>query len=986
MSDYKWRMPFSGFRQVPDGTFETYTEGKKQLYYLNSIETRSHVALFLKSAKEDGKSASSTAQYPLKLDEIALLEKEHFTKLITPTANGGYGLNDFRHKTSFSLLSSSMDANMRNYINANCSKRILFTYAYNLAQGTTNSTATGAGKLTLTRLSVLGTGSTKMVPDYLFEYANNPTYNVHQWDGWGMYNPAGNAMGGTHLASTVSSHGSAWSLTKVTTPLGAEIQVNHERDSYYSVSGMTFNNYGPSFSNLNFNLFVHPVTRLNISNPSSYFEVGDSVRVSGYATYTCPNTTTSTNKTYNVDARITTIGPDYIDLGVDYMGLGCTAPNSGQYTHFEAQVGQVYLPFKNKLGGDIRVASIVMKDEFGNENKIRYIYKNKDGTSSGVISKLPTYIPGPYFSFNDYVGYPQTPILYKRVTVLGGKLTTDDDFVSKQIFEFEPPHHSQYQLSQSIIKDKELVRQSQPYRDFVTMYWNRFEDRTSAIGRIKSVKIYDKAGTLHSSSSFLYTDQYLNNGINNYQGYYSDGVIMSDRIHKGLDRYHKLNRTTFIQYPSVLKKIINYKDGFTAQSENLNWDFITGGVLEKVERGALGLSIKIVNKPAYILYPELGSKAANPSNKNMLTQEAASYTYRSDGLGNTIGLLGASVQLWNKTWTNYRVYNSTTKAFSDASESDAIWRKGASYVYKGSYTKLASNGTQSFAPTDDFNFSNPALSTLWQYVGETKRYDHYSMPLEIKDMDQISSTVKMGYNERYVIASASNAEYNEIAFSSAEDLQADKPFFSGEVSTGAGTVLYKSKGEITQFNTDDAAISEPHSGDALLMVPNGGRGFSFATTGLKPNRVYRVSVWTNTAKARIRYILNGATNAPTIAPTAQSGPWKLLTVDIPIGANFTSLQVFAFCESGQGKFLFDDFRFQPVDSEMTCYVPISSNPGAVNCEYVLDNNNLLTKYQYDDAGRLRQIFKESVRPEAEYNGLKIIKSFEYEYRRTNFNQ
>ncbi|HEX5167649.1 MAG TPA: hypothetical protein VFW11_00645, partial [Cyclobacteriaceae bacterium] len=592
MNNYKYRFPYTDgvYKKTPASTYESFTEGKKQLLYLNSIETRSHVGLFLKSSRSDGKSANTTvSQFPLKLDEIVLVSKEHYQKMVKPTAQGGFGITDFSNKSNYVLLSANITAGLRDFLNQNCLRRVVFGYATSnsLAQGTLNSTG-GGGKLTLSRLSVFGKVSKKIVPDYLFEYANNPAYGENYWDGFGMYNPSGTSAGSTHNPSTTDSDGSAWSLTKITTPLGSEINVNYERDTYYSVAGNTISEAGASFSNLNFDLYYptyFPITKLTVNNPSSYFVVGDSVRVSGYATYYCSNNPVTQNKTFTKDARIVAVGSNYIDLGVDYMNLNCTLNTSGQYIHFDAQAGQVSAPLKNRKGGDIRVGSLVVRDEFGNENKVRYLYKNDDGTSSGVLAKLPQYVIGPYQNAQDYLNFPTTPVMYRRVTVLGGKLSNDNDFTSKYVYDFETPDQSQLSLVQSVIKQNELIGTNVLAKDYQSIYWNRYEDRTSKIGRLKSVRVYDNAGNLYSSSILSYTDQMLNNGINNYQGVYTDGAIMFDRAGNNvIEKYHKINRTTTIHYPYVLKKITNTKDGFTTVSENLSWDLYTGSELEKVIR------------------------------------------------------------------------------------------------------------------------------------------------------------------------------------------------------------------------------------------------------------------------------------------------------------------------------------------------------------------------------------------------------------------
>lgn len=991
-SEYRWSLPYQGYKQLPTGTHETKTSGIKQLVYLNSIETRSHVALFLKGNRSDGKSVSPS-KYPLRLDEVALISREHYNKIVTPTGQGGYGLPQLSSTVNKVLMGSDVSGNLRNFVNNNCLRRVILTYDYVLAQGTLNSTATNGGKLTLTRLSIRGKMDQKIVPDYRFEYANNPPYNQHYWDGFGMYNPNGTAGASTHSPSSTDSHGSAWSMTKIMTPLGAEISINYERDTYYSISGRTISGNGVEFNNLNFNYYYPtevPIKRLKVNNPSTHFEVGDSVLIVGSASYYCSSNPVSQAVNIGKGVKIVAIGANYIDVSDEYMDINCSLTTSGQYVHFNEQVGHVYKPLKNEKGGDIRVASIVMKDEFGNENKIRYLYSNENGTSSGVISKLPQYVKGVQHNSHYYLGYPQTPVMYGRVTVLGGKLTTDTDYTSKYVYEFETPHHTQYELAQTIIKENEHIAAL----DFLSVFWNRFEDRTSAIGRLKSVKVFDKQDVLHSSTTMVYTDQIVNDGQNNYQGVYSDGVIMFDRVgDRALlgTRYHKINRTTFLQFPSVLKEVISTKDGFTSATENLSWDPHTGKVLQKVERNPLGLYIKSVVRPAYEKYPEMGNKSLNPAHKHMLTQEAATYVYRSDAYGNQLSLLGATAQTWKKTWANYRVYNSGSQIFSDGTEGVDVWRKGAAYVWKGDYSRLKSDGTMLFTGSDEFNFSGS--NALWQYVGEAVRYDHHSMPLESKDLNNMFSSTKMGYDNRLVIASASNAEYNEIAFSSAEDKQADKPFFGGEVGLGGGSIWYKSKGQMVQANTGDPNIVEAHTGDAIVSVTTG-KTFIFKTTGLKPNKRYRASVWTNSNKGRIYYKLNGGSDVLSSAPNDQikSGPWYLLSMEFQTGGTFASLEIGVKSSTGE-KVVFDDFRFQPVGASMTCrvYDPLFfeysvTATATPRYEYILDNDNLATKFEYNERGMLTSVYRESVRPGIQFNGMKRVAKYSDDFRRFHINQ
>ncbi len=75
----------------------------------------------------------------------------------------------------------------------------------------------------------------------------------------------------------------------------------------------------------------------------------------------------------------------------------------------------------------------------------------------------------------------------------------------------------------------------------------------------------------------------------------------------------------------------------------------------------------------------------------MHRQEADSYTYRVDDSGNVIGLLSGTVQTWKGDWDNYRYVNGSN-VYSDGDGADTVWRKHKSYVYKGSYSGLRTDG------------------------------------------------------------------------------------------------------------------------------------------------------------------------------------------------------------------------------------------------------------------------------------------------------
>lgn len=954
-TDYEWRIPYTGEIVSSEGTVKGYERGKKQLYYLNSIETRSHVALFMKSERADGVSAQGGIA-PLRLDEICLLQRKHYEQLYPD-----YAISKFSNKVDVLCQTSQFaPSGVRNFVNRNCVKRVCFNYDYSLCKNTPNTIVASnpqKGKLTLKSISIRGRNDLKVVPDYKFEYTSNQNYNSSAWDGWGM-------NGGGRLVNQQFESGSDWSLSKIITPLGGEISVNYERDTYSSISGEQILDTPIGYGKANFADGPEAFRTIHRQD-DGYFNVGDDIVITqGSALYTCP-ANFSYSSPFSGQYTVASVNPTSITLTSDFVNSGCGS-NGIFIEDITASITKV---LRHKKGGNLRVGSVVITDETGKESKQRYLYTTEDGFSSGVVSVEPEYIRTNNFYFYDYLRYPQTPVIYGRVSVLNGKLSSDDDYYSKQVFEFKTPHQDQLIFAPT--------DQGSTSHIFKKLF--KFIDRTSEIGKLKSVKIYNKNG-MTAESQLTYTSQ-VSSGGGNYNGVYSEGTLMSDfsSVSGGSSFAYRINRTTVVTHPYTIKKITNSKDGFVSYTENLDWDLLTGKVLQKVDKSSLGVYIKTVIKPAYkeTAYAELGSKAYNTSivnNRNMLLADAATYQYRSDASGSNLRLIGAEIQTWKKNWDNYRHYNGT--GYIDLNEqvsiNNPVWRKGPAYVWKGDYSLIAAStdGTYTFSPSDEFNFSTTP-SNLWQYTGEILRFDHFGMPLESKDMNDIHSSVKLGYNDQIVIAAASNAEYNEMAFSSAEDIYGDKPFFGGEIAIGNGTVKYLSKGQTTTT----------HTGDAIVSLPSSGYSFKYKTTGLKAGKRYRASVWTNSVSGRIYYKINGSEElSDPPSPAKLVNGWYRIDLELSKTSDF-DLEIGV--KSLADGVYFDDFRFQPSESVMVCYVyPPSdftftaSSPIFSNYTYVLDNQNLYTKFEHNERGVLTKTYKESLK-----HGVKLLTESKENFRR-----
>ena len=95
--------------------------------------------------------------------------------------------------------------------------------------------------------------------------------------------------------------------------------------------------------------------------------------------------------------------------------------------------------------------------------------------------------------------------------------------------------------------------------------------------------------------------------------------------------------------------------------------------------------------------------------------------------------------------------------------------------------------------------------------------------------------------------------------------------------------------------------------------------------------------------------------------------WRLATLVIPATAiTGSTLKVSCYNSSGTAAY-FDDIRFHPLAAGITSYV-YDNFSGELT--YILDNNNIFTKFEYDAVGRLKKTYRETmpqgVRPVSEY--------------------
>ena len=225
---YGWRAPYitdsatynEGFRSYSRDDKGHYIYGTKELWYLNSIESKTMIATFTLQQRSDllgtdERGHKIDGSKAMCLKEINLYSKADFI------AHNGLGATPI--------------------------KTVHFVYSYELCRGV-NSPVNDSGKLTLKEIWFSYNGNNKGIQNpYVFNYhSNNPNYKINCTDKWGTYkdpsmNPGASASSLINNAEypyalqdsvQAAYNAAAWTLDSIQLPSGGAIKVNYESDDY----------------------------------------------------------------------------------------------------------------------------------------------------------------------------------------------------------------------------------------------------------------------------------------------------------------------------------------------------------------------------------------------------------------------------------------------------------------------------------------------------------------------------------------------------------------------------------------------------------------------------------------------------------------------------------------------------------------------------------------------------------------------------------
>lgn len=867
------------------------------------------------------------------------------------------------------------------------SKIIEFSQDYSLAKGTPNTTNSTEGRLTLNKLTYKGKKGIQVLPPYSFEYENpTQTYDINNTDDWGFNKGA------------ITS----WNLKKIKDPNGANILVSYEEDDYYTeaVNYKTIIKNGLKFVFYEFlGKLRFDVKNLNESNVnkvdfSSFFNLNQKAKVNVWASvkheyndWGCKHrdanvdindelvdvvAVNSTQVTFETDLNSHLynnnngfswlIGPEFSyemdrlqrdkKRGESPVLSGGCSERTAYVLYYSLNSNKI---LKDQNGGGLRVKQIVVNSE--GENYNTNYYYNQDGfsrykgDSNYKSSGITSYAPSKYEKNIKYMAeLPPPNVLYKLVTV-----ETDQD-INKYYFKTLSPEVES--IGEYSIDDILHIKKGQS-QDNIPVSVSGWDNCVFSKYKYEVENNFSMIGALLKHEKYNKYNHLLKRVENNYkptsnilQGLTKE-TFNSYKISFYRPNYESnsngtidLNVSSKTTYPSVLQSVRVFEGGVVNSVFYDKYDFFTGQILETTNVSSNGQSFKTKIVPAYTKQEYnplqgygMGSKVDNPTNKNMLSQIAAQYSYILDKSSNAWKETGVGITTWSNLW-NYR--DVTGAVSSPAALNEKVWRKHKTFTWNGSKD---SNGIfLNYGANDDgFNWNLPTSVGIdvsqpahWKQLSETTLYDHFSAPLEIKDINGNYAATKMGDNNTKIMVTG-NAGYNEMFYCGAENttdvlgvnwLEPDI-----KMTNATRTNRYVHSGKLSVEATSSSEFG-------VLMKSNEHR------TGK-----YKVSVWVHKSSvpSAALYVNN---NVIPFTESYTAGNWVLKSAIVNFNKE-SSYTINVKSINSTAVYL-DDLMIRPVSSTISGYVYNEWD----ELTHIIGNNGLATRFEYDAAGRLIRTYVE----------------------------
>ncbi|MEP7219389.1 MAG: hypothetical protein ABI876_10755, partial [Bacteroidota bacterium] len=286
---YYWRIPYAGMMydanqlSTPDDDMGTVSSGRREEYYLQSIETKTHIAIFITNGTDftygkkfkgsgtirmDGYTAGYNLENYSYTKEVERAESGDSTYSLATPIIGGQPPNALRRLERIELYTKDTNGYPDSLLSTT-----FFDYDYSLRPGMPNSMRPDPDSARLGVLTLRSVWSqqqrvySQRISPYVFGYQyrpsssypagiralypqathfadslthtdQNPRYAITDVDRWGNYQRNGAALYSKRIPwvnqnpDTNHFDPAAWQLKTVKSPTGAELQVQYEQNRY----------------------------------------------------------------------------------------------------------------------------------------------------------------------------------------------------------------------------------------------------------------------------------------------------------------------------------------------------------------------------------------------------------------------------------------------------------------------------------------------------------------------------------------------------------------------------------------------------------------------------------------------------------------------------------------------------------------------------------------------------------------------------------
>jgi len=863
------------------------------------------------------------------------------------------------------------------------------------------------GKLSLTEVIRKERSGIQVHPSTILSYNEsdtlyNPDFNPFKKDYWGFYNSHAQGVGfGGYHSSFSADQKDAWSLFKITTPLGGEIEMAYESDNYsgvladtvgggirgpskiYAIKSMIADTLGKSWTltlEHDDSTFISELSNAVetahipfVAEESCIFNSGERKR------YINNGTTFNLTAGYNINSlKFYDVGGAVYD-GDPAGGYFSTCDSTEILYGGRGFINLDYAAGNEVVGGGIRITKITTRNTSTETYATTYDYQDGVATAeSHWYNYLETYEDANsnelHSSLSNFRGdrHQMSPkIGYGKVTIKklgqGGLnngeivrefINTDEDFSN-----FEPTVTN-------------IVRTTYP------------DATTTVLDSVTVMEVGNKLASLFGSMKSSTTIDAFGNPILKSVNTYGTPVKGAKSEHHhiryrtrtvllggGFTRIENFNLLPIKRdYGLRLMSQIKYSQGQKSIYSVRSYDGITGLPTETLLETPDGTQL-VTTQHAFrdTNYSKMGAKSEDTLNVNLLMPKSftkvtpdTSYSGNNDFLSYTANTFTDTIHtLDSQVVLTYLVPKST-------------------YSWKG---ELGTYGLYDADSLVEFNYNEPdASSSKWRLDSEIELMDDRYNVLESSGINSRLSAKKYGYEDRFAITGGSNVSYESFTFTNFEDIHTHgvSPSliwqYGGDFLKGNGT---------DSDGTDDSNNVTPHTGDKVIYLKNSGatitdmpRYEAKLDDGLQKDRYYRALVWVHESApstAGLVVKLEGSTawtksmyrNDPD---TIKAGEWIQLRVEFEIPSSWANsgddakLTLYLSNTSSTGAF-FDDLLFRPSD------VAIG---GGVFDKYTersvaqINPEGFATKTLYKEGDRAIEIYQE-----IEGTGFQLVKKTIY---------